>query len=109
MKTAMKDVVLMHEIVNLVKECMRPGEAPSPLLTDRMNQFLNEGRAHDKGMTADNVDPQQLVRGIEVEMEHTKDPRIAKKIALDHLAEFRDYYSRLDRMESKAQDDRNNY
>ena len=41
----------------------------------------------------------QLALGIQVEMEHTGDPREAREIALDHLMELPDYYSRLTRME----------
>lgn len=41
------------------------------------------------------VSPRQLLRGIKVEMEHTKDPRIAREIAMDHLMELPDYYDRL--------------
>lgn len=40
-------------------------------------------------------DPMELERGIEVEFEHTDDPRIAKQIAMDHLDEDPHYYSRL--------------
>jgi len=43
-----------------------------------------------------NMDPEQLKRGIEVEMEHTDDPEIAEKIAMDHLKENPEYYSKLD-------------
>ena len=41
----------------------------------------------------------QLAQGIRVEMEHTDDPREAREIALDHLMELPDYYSRLAKME----------
>lgn len=41
------------------------------------------------------VDPEELKIGIEVEYEHTKDKKIAEKIALDHLAENPHYYSLL--------------
>lgn len=41
----------------------------------------------------------QLQRGIKVEMEHTTDPFAALEIALDHLEEMPDYYSKLDDME----------
>jgi len=41
---------------------------------------------------------EQLMKGIEVEMEHTEDPEEAKKIAMDHLAEDPQYYSKLDEM-----------
>jgi len=40
--------------------------------------------------------------GRKVEMEHTRNPRVAEEIAKDHLAEFKDYYTRLAQMERKA-------
>lgn len=43
----------------------------------------------------------QLAKGIGVELEHTSDRATAKEIALDHLAEFPDYYDRLERAEAK--------
>jgi len=42
---------------------------------------------------------QQLIIGIKVEKEHTTDENAAKEIALDHLLELPDYYSRLKKME----------
>lgn len=53
------------------------------------------GLADKKGVTETDVDPTQLEMGIKVEMEHTNDPKIAKKIALDHLAEDPQYYTKL--------------
>jgi len=50
-------------------------------------------------------DPQQIVKGIEVEMEHTKDPKVALEIAMDHLKELPDYYTRLDAMEKEGEID----
>ncbi len=35
-------------------------------------------------------------------MEHTDDRDLAMRIALDHLAEIPDYYTRLKKMERKA-------
>lgn len=52
------------------------------------------GGLADKKKEAD-FDPQQLEMGIKVEMEHTKDKKIAKEIAMDHLAEDPEYYSKL--------------
>jgi hypothetical protein len=40
--------------------------------------------------------------GIKVEMEHTKDKDMAKQIALDHLTEIPDYYTRLASMEKEG-------
>lgn len=43
----------------------------------------------------------QLAKGIKVEQEHTGDLALAREIALDHLAEFPDYYDRLEKVEKK--------
>lgn len=43
----------------------------------------------------------QLKMGIDVEMEHTDDPKIAYEIAMDHLFEMPDYYSKLSTIEEK--------
>ena len=43
----------------------------------------------------DQVDPNQLSIGIQVEMEHTNDLDIAKEIAMDHLTEDPQYYTKL--------------
>ena len=44
---------------------------------------------------------EQLKIGIEVEKEHTPDEELAKKIAMDHLTEMPDYYTKLKEMEKK--------
>jgi hypothetical protein len=41
------------------------------------------------------VDAEQLRAGIKVEKEHTTSPRMACRIALDHLSEDRRYYTKL--------------
>jgi hypothetical protein len=58
--------------------------------------ILPGGMAAAHGITERDVDPDELRMGIEEEMEHTSDPIVAKRIALDHLAEDRDYYSKLE-------------
>jgi hypothetical protein len=60
-------------------------------------------------------DVEQLRVGMNVELEHGlhdprtnvsgDDPRITAKIALAHLNEFADYYTRLERMEQEAKRD----
>ncbi len=40
-------------------------------------------------------DPEQLKMGIEVEKEHTTNPKIAEIIAKHHLAEDPEYYTKL--------------
>ena len=48
------------------------------------------------------VDMEQLRLGMEIEQEHTGDLLQAAEIALDHLDEFGDYYTRLLKMEERA-------
>lgn len=43
----------------------------------------------------------QLRHGITVELEHTSDRKVATEIALDHLMELPDYYTRLKKVESE--------
>ena len=60
-------------------------------------------------------DVEQFRRGMDVELEHGlhdpdtnvtgDDPLVTGKIALAHLNEFPDYYSRLERMEEEAKHD----
>ncbi len=49
-------------------------------------------------------DPEQVLKGLEVEKEHTDDNLIAIEIVLDHLTEDPEYYTRKDDPEASAQD-----
>jgi len=66
-----------------------------------LSSFLSEG--FSKGQNIKH-DPSELRMGIEVEYEHTTNPLLSRKIALDHLSEIPDYYTRLKRMEEEAED-----
>jgi hypothetical protein len=57
---------------------------------------------NNRSTIATDSDDGELAKGIKVEMEHTTDANIAKKIALDHLKEIPDYYTRLIAMEKEA-------
>ncbi len=63
------------------------------------DKFFDAGKSVKEDVTEDGVDPDQLEMGMKVEMEHTDCEEVAKKITLDHLAEFPDYYTRLKKME----------
>lgn len=69
---------------------------------DFNKEFFCVGKAHEEGITVKDVDPRQLQIGIRSEMEHTTSKKIATKIALDHLTEIPDYYTRLQKMEGEA-------
>ena len=64
-----------------------------------LSSLLSEG--YSKGKEID-ADPNELEMGIEVEYEHTTNTLISRKIAIDHLIEIPDYYTRLSRMEEEA-------
>ena len=67
------------------------------------------------GIDWNEYDIEQFRRGLEVEMEHgSHDPQtnvtnddeiMTGKIALAHLKEIKDYYTRLDKMESEAEEE----
>jgi hypothetical protein len=52
------------------------------------------------------ISPVQIRMGTRHELEHTSDPKKAKKIALDHLKEAPKYYTYLNKMESQMQKDK---
>jgi hypothetical protein len=64
------------------------------------------------GLDWSKFDVEQFRMGMDVELEHGRvnphtnvtndDPMITGKIALAHLNEFPDYYTRLDKMEEEA-------
>ena len=66
------------------------------------------------GITWDKFDLEQFRMGMDVELEHglrdlatnvtNDDPLTTGKIALAHLTEFPDYYTRLAKMEKEAED-----
>ena len=65
------------------------------------------------GINWDKFDVEQYRMGLDVELEHgtvdsqtnvtNDDPLMTGKIALAHLNEFPDYYTRLDKMEREAE------
>jgi hypothetical protein len=70
-----------------------------------LSSFLSFGRFNEEGKKESDFDSEQIRMGIEVEYEHTKNPIISKRITLDHLTEFPDYYTRLKKMEDEAKEE----
>jgi hypothetical protein len=66
------------------------------------------GNADKKNFKEEDADPIELAKGLDVEREHTADPTIAKKIALDHLSEkgLEKYYTNLINMEKAIKEKR---
>ena len=72
-----------------------------------VNKYLKGGKSEGMtlsqvaklhNMNAEQLKP-QLNKGIKHELEHTRNLKEARRIALDHLVEFPDYYDRLDKIE----------
>ena len=79
-------------------------EAPQQLVQRKANEkraaeVVDGGKAD--GMSDDRFTDKQLRMGVTIEREHTKDPRLAKEIAKDHLVEDKNYYTHLKTMEDK--------
>lgn len=67
-----------------------------------LSSFLSNGRFNESGKSENDFSKDELEMGIKVEQEHTNNLAMARRIALDHLAEFPDYYTRLMKMEDDA-------
>ncbi len=72
----------------LAHERKKKSSAESPL-----------AHSNDSG---EGLSPAAIRRGQKVEMEHTKNPSTARQIAIDHLREREDYYSRLAEAEART-------
>jgi len=77
-------------------------EAMAYQLATVASKFVTGGKTGEKEVTTDDVSTGQMQQGKKVEKEHTPDTGSAKKIAMDHLDEIPDYYSRLKKMEEQA-------
>ena len=81
---------------------------------NNFNQIEAKKIGERLGVTWDKFDVEQFRMGMDVELEHglvdpttnvtDDDPLVTGKIALAHLNEFPDYYTRLDKMEEEAED-----
>jgi hypothetical protein len=65
---------------------------------------MSIGEIAEKHGISERVIRRQLQKGIKHEMEHTSDREKAKEIAMDHLYEMSDYYTKLSKMKEKAED-----
>ncbi|MCU0912951.1 MAG: hypothetical protein MUC88_00135 [Planctomycetes bacterium] len=75
-------------------------------LTSELDDWLEKAERIPGGVAAgkrpEDFDQEQLHAGIKVEMEHTRDRKVAREIAMDHLTEDRHYYIKLQRMEKSS-------
>ena len=77
------------------------GIAPDALETHIygiLRSIIGEGKSKD--FTGD-YDDRQILQGMKIESEHSPNKLVQKKIVLDHLAEFPNYYTALKQMEDQ--------
>ena len=90
-----KDMYICHHCGNnnaINEDKIKGGKADKLSKKDIAKKF---------GVTLEDIE-KQLVIGKKVEMEHTDDKTLANEIAMDHLSEIPDYYTRLNKMEKEA-------
>lgn len=85
-----------------------PLDRVSTLVTSKKKIKEQEGKGETPeslskkhGVSIEKIN-KQLDIGTSIEHEHTKNNKKARKIAMDHVAEFPDYYTRLSKMEKQA-------
>jgi hypothetical protein len=84
---------------SFTEEKLEGGVADNKTLKDIIKKHAK------KGNSVVSLIKKQYDMGVKVEMEHTKDIKKAKEIALDHLWEDPNYYSKLKKIETKEEKD----
>jgi len=69
--------------------------------TNSMDFDWNDWNGKSKGFGVADFPRDKVLQGAKVELEHAKLPKLAIRIAMDHLAEDPNYYSKLRKMEKK--------
>lgn len=72
----------------------------SKLVFSKTEELIPGGLA--SGRKPEDFDPEQLKKGIKVELEHSGDAPLAQEIAMDHLVEDPEYYTKLEKMEKSG-------
>jgi hypothetical protein len=89
----------MSRVLNyLIEKALKKGSIKTKTLDDIVNKNIDKGE--DRELIIKKI-KSQLSKGMKVEMEHTDDKEVAKKIAMDHLYEDLEYYNKLKKIESK--------
>lgn len=108
-----QEKIIKHEIIKFFKDNPDPSDkAGINLLADKLQvepskiegvvyKLLSSIISQGSGNQEIKVDPAEFRIGMEVEKEHSPDEEIRKKIVMDHLAEDKNYYSKLQAVENK--------
>lgn len=93
-----KDTNVTHQDVKKLSKTLNiPEEEMQLKIYDVLGDLLRNIGKHNN-VPDSKFDKKQLELGIKEEMEHTKDPLVAKMIAKDHLFQDTEYYTKLLKM-----------
>ena len=111
----MKKYVILEKsvegkIIEFLDDNPNPPDEKIHELSDKMKIQTPKFEAKVYGILSDIIEhgkggkpnPRELAMGVKIKMEHTKYPELARSIALAHLKEIPDYYTRLKKMEKEA-------
>lgn len=87
------------------KDKFEPAPEKFKVLEGGLAEDMTVDEIAEKHGVSASVIEEQIEMGKEVEKEHTNDPDIAERIAMDHLVEIPDYYTRLKKMEEEAKEE----
>ena len=98
--------LVMQKLANLTEKMIDRGlttqAATSKEALEKLIQNYQDSLPGGKAdaRSPKDFDSHQLMLGVDVELEHTDDPKVALEIAIDHLTEDSKYYTKLQKMES---------
>ena len=82
------------------EEKLKGGKSDKMSLLDIAKKHTNNPKSEDSVKKTLKQLESQLIKGLEVEKEHTKDVEKAKEIVMDHLVEDPNYYDKLKKVEA---------
>jgi hypothetical protein len=82
------------------EEKLKGGKSDKMSLLDIAKKHTNNPKSEDRVKKTLKQLESQLIKGLEVEKEHTKDVERAKEIVMDHLSEDPIYYNKLRKIEA---------
>jgi len=95
--------LVQHQLYPTLRKSLGLGESVGE--SEQLNKHTpNVKELAKKFMTTSDTVHRQLARGVKVEFEHTNDIEVATEIAMDHLGEKLDYYTRLAKAENETAD-----
>ena len=92
-----------QKVINIIGQVLSNPKSPNQIKGGLADKMSVEDIAKKHGVEVSHI-KSQIKMGLRVELEHTNDPRKALEIAMDHMVESPDYYTKLKEMEESFED-----